>query len=244
VARELNFSPATVHRVFRSLEARQLLRRLDSGTYALGLEFVRMSAHVLRQFSLGDLARPHLIKLTEVSGESSLFGVYDDARGAMMFTERIDSPHPLHYLVGLHLWRDVHAGATGLSIFAFLEPQQRQAIYALHPKPLTDRTLTDREALEEACERIRQAGYACTHGQRTVGAVGIGAPVFDCDSRVIGNICFTLPEQRFTPEREPALAAQVTSAAAELSAQLAHLNYSQSLLSLGPALPPSPSQMP
>jgi IclR family transcriptional regulator, acetate operon repressor len=235
VARELGVSPATVHRIFRGLESRNLLRRVDDGTYVLGLEFVRMSAHVLRQFSLGDLARPHLVELTEVTGESSLFGIYDEQRSEMMFTERVDSPHPLHYLVGLHQWRELYAGATGLSILAFLPLAQRRAVYARNLKTLTERTLTDGEALEAAAERIREAGYACTQGQRTAGAVGLGVPVLDSDGLVLGNICLTLPEQRFSAEREPQLAAYVSAAAKALTAQLAGLSYSRRLLPLGPA---------
>jgi IclR family transcriptional regulator, acetate operon repressor len=242
VAREIEVSPATVHRIFRSLESRNLLRRVDDGTYVLGLEFVRMSAHVLRQFSLGDLARPYLINLTSITGESSLFGIYDEQRSEMMFTERVDSPHPLHYLVGLHQWRELYAGATGLSILAFLPLDQRQAVYARNLKALTGRTLTSGDTLEAAAERIRQTGYACTQGQRTAGAVGLGVPVLDSDGLVLGNICLTLPEQRFSPEREPELAGYVTAAAKALSAQLADLSYSRRLLPLGPALDTSSSR--
>jgi DNA-binding IclR family transcriptional regulator len=40
------------------------------------------------------------------------------------------------------------------------------------------RSITERYRLEAELQKIRERGYAITHGQRTQGAVGLAAPVF------------------------------------------------------------------
>jgi len=67
---------------------------------------------------------------------------------------------------------------------------------------VTERTITDPELLDAELMRVRQLGYAVTHGQRVVGAVGIAAPIWGPTGRVLGSIVVTVPEQRFQPSLE------------------------------------------
>ena len=64
------------------------------------------------------------------------------------------------------------------------------------------------------------AGYAYSRGQRSRGAVGLGAPLFDAAGDVFGDVCITIPEGRFDPAQEPKLGALLVSAAADISADL------------------------
>ncbi len=57
-------------------------------------------------------------------------------------------------------------------------------------------------------------------GQRSQGAVGFGAPLFDAAGDVFGDVCITIPEGRFDPAQEPKLGGLLVSAAADISADL------------------------
>jgi DNA-binding IclR family transcriptional regulator len=103
----------------------------------------------------------------------------------------------------------IHSGATGLAIFASLPELERKAIYAAGLASLTDRTLVTVDDVEAALERIRARGFATTHGQRTVGAVGFAAPVFDAAGNVFGDVCVTIPEQRFAEPMTETIGAAV-----------------------------------
>jgi IclR family transcriptional regulator, acetate operon repressor len=223
VARDIGTSPATVYRILQSFQEHALIGRDAGGEYTAGLELHRICAAIARGLSPARIARPHLEALARESGEATLFGIYDAQRGEMMFIDKIEASHPLRYEVELNRWIPIHAGATGLAILASLSFAERRRIYATGLSPLTSETLVTAEDLEAAVAVIRRRGYAQSSGQRTTGAVGLAAPVFDSDGLVCGDICITVPQQRFEADeassRLPAaVMAQASAATRELQA--------------------------
>lgn len=197
IARDLDTTPSTVHRIFGTFQDRGLIARGEHGEYVAGLELYRICAAVSSELSPARMARPHLQQLSRECNETTMFGIYDPGRGRMMFIDIAEALHPLRYVVEMHRWIPLHAGATGLAILAFLPPAERQRIYAMGLDSLTPDTIATVEALEAELERVRQRGYAHSIGQRVPGAVGFGAPVLDSSGAVCGDLCVTLPQQRF-----------------------------------------------
>lgn len=205
VARALDTSPATIHRVFRIFERRGLLTRDVDGRYSAGLELFRVCESLVRQSSPTTLARPLLVELCEKCGESVLLAAYDAHRGEMMFIEMVQAEHPLRYVVEIGRWLPLHAGATGLAILAYLPEDERASVYAHGIPPVTHETLTSEKIIEKRLEAVRALGYCITSGERTPGAVGIAAPVFDCAGDVYGDVCVTVPASRYDEARESEL---------------------------------------
>jgi IclR family acetate operon transcriptional repressor len=142
--------------------------------------------------------------------ETAFLGLYDPARLEMVLAASVESLHPLRYVVRLHEWVPIHAGASGLAIMAFLPESERQAIISRTAlRPFTDRTITEPQTLEKELARTRQRGYAFTRSQRIPGAVGLAAPIFGPDSRVVGDLILTIPEHRFSQKKESCLATLV-----------------------------------
>ncbi|HEX4289562.1 MAG TPA: IclR family transcriptional regulator C-terminal domain-containing protein, partial [Trebonia sp.] len=103
---------------------------------------------------------------------------------------------------------------------AFLPDAERQAIYRKGLEPFTEQTLVTGEELEQEAARVRERGYAYSQGQRSQGAIGLGAPLFDAAGDVFGDVCITIPAGRFDPTLEPKLGALLVSVAADISADL------------------------
>lgn len=219
LAGRLGVSPSTVHRLITDLEKLGLVSRTPAGAYRLGLEFLRLAWTTTNRFPLQELSTDTLAELTEETGESSFFGVYNEQRRQMMFTLTIESPHPLRYTLPIRQWLPLHAGASGIAILAFLpEPVQRE----IEEGPLssaTDRTLVDAESLRARLATVRAEGYAITHGERIEGAIAIAAPVFG-PAGVVGVTGISLPESRFNAAHSTALASLVRQAATQLSAHM------------------------
>jgi DNA-binding IclR family transcriptional regulator len=166
------------------------------------------------------IARPHLEKLAVACGETVLLAAYAARRGQMTVIDKIDAPHPLRWVVRINQWNAVHSGATGLAIFAFLPAEERQAIYDRGLERYTPQTLATPAELEAECARGRAQGYAYSRGQRSRGAIGFGAPLYDAAGAVFGDVCITIPEGRFDPSKEQKLGSLLVSAAADISADL------------------------
>jgi DNA-binding IclR family transcriptional regulator len=166
------------------------------------------------------VAKPHLEKLALACGETVLLAAYGARRGQMIVIDIIDAPHPLRWVVAVNQWRAIHSGATGLAILAFLPEAERQAVYQRGLERFTDQTLVDPAALEVEVARVRARGYAQSRNQRSRGAVGLGAPLYDAACEVFGDVCVTIPEPRFDASQEEKLGAQLVAAATAISAGL------------------------
>jgi hypothetical protein len=70
---------------------------------------------------------------------------------------------------------------------------------------------------------MRRVGYAVSRGEVNEGVVGVAAPVFDGERRLIGSLSRVLAPDAFNELGEDAAAASVVTGAAKIDAQLAVL---------------------
>jgi DNA-binding IclR family transcriptional regulator len=204
LAKAFRLAPSVAHRILTVLSQENLVDAGPvSGRYRLSLEFFRLAWRTTSQLPFRQAALPVLQSLVATCNETALLGLYDPKRLAMTFVEVVESAHPLRYELQLNRWLPVHAGATGLAIMAFLPEEERRTIVVRSRlDPVTERTIQDPALLQKELERIRDRGYACTHGQRIPGAVGLAAPVWGPDGRVVGDVALTVPDYRFEPNSE------------------------------------------
>lgn len=221
IATSVGMPPSTLHRVLAHLQEGGLVQQdAATGRYSLGLGFLRLAWKAADRHPVRDVALPWMQQLVDATGETALLALYDPVRQEMLLAATIDSPHPIRQVRQVAEWLPVTAGATGRAILAFLPEAERRAILARPLVAITDRTVTDPALLPLVLERVRRQGYAVSTGERTPGAVGIAAPIYATDGRVVGSVGITLPEQRFGPDGERQQAAFVTEAARAIAKQL------------------------
>jgi DNA-binding IclR family transcriptional regulator len=222
LAKAFRLAPSVAHRILTVLNQENLVDAGPvSGRYRLSLEFFRLAWRATSRLPFHQAALPILQSLVATCNETALLGLYDPKRLAMMFVEVVESAHPLRYELQLNRWLPVHAGATGLAIMAFLPEEERRTIVARSRlDPVTERTIQDPGLLGKELERIRHRGYACTHGQRIPGAVGLAAPVWGPDGRVVGDVALTVPDYRFEPNSERRLGELLIRHAEQLTTEL------------------------
>jgi DNA-binding IclR family transcriptional regulator len=229
VARNLQTSPTTVHRIFRVFEDYGLLHKDANGGYFPSLGIYKLARSIVEGQDLPvTVARPHLAALRDRCNETVMLGAYDPGRQQMMYLEVLESSHPVQHIVVPNQWRSIYPGGAGMGILAFLPEPERRAVYARGLEALTDRTVVDIDELEKLLASIRHDGYVVSRGQRRVGAVGIAAPVFDAARNVFGDVVVTIPEQRFDEDMAPAVSGAAAASARAISAELRAASYIRS----------------
>lgn len=206
LAARLGFAPATTHRALGALMAAGLVVR-DAGTarYSLSLDAFRLGFQIAGRAPWRDMSLPRLRALSKACGEMSAFAILDRTRLQMQTVARAHSAHGVA-IVETDGWKSLRAGASGLAILAFLPRADQDHVIEASPEPETRATIVDPAEMRRELDAIADRGYALTRGQRIPGAVGIGAPVFLPEGGVLGSVYVSLPEQRFDPGRESALA--------------------------------------
>ena len=219
IASELGWTPSTLHRILVLLDEDRWITSSSEGRYSLGIRFLKMAIKASSGFPLAEIGKARLHDLVADTKETAVLSLYDPARLEMTFVASVDSPQPVRYVADLlDTWGPLHAGATGLAILAFLPEDERRRIVHGELKQVTEATVTDPESLEARLAKIRKDGYVCSTGERTVGAVGIAAPVFGPGGgRVLGDVALTIPESRFEKKELPRLSDAVKRCAASIS---------------------------
>jgi DNA-binding IclR family transcriptional regulator len=203
-----------------------VVRHEASGTYSLDLEFLRLTHRAASKLPLPPSAIDHLRHLVHEVDESATLGLYNHQRQMVLFHALIESSKPLRYIVELDRWAPITAGASGLAILAFLPEADRARILSKPLEAFTKTTITNPIALEAELVRIREQGYALTHGQRQPGAVAVAAPIFGAHGQVVGDTVLTIPEPRFDPADTDRFVEAVRACSRAISAELGAVEHS------------------
>jgi DNA-binding IclR family transcriptional regulator len=222
IAKGVGMSPSTVHRLLGLLEEEGLVRQDDpGGGYDVGTELLRLAWTASGTHPIRSAAQPHMQELAAASGETVSFGLYDPVRQQTYVLAVVESDAPVRYVSKLHEWRDLHTGASGRAVMAFLPDDERRAVIErTQLAPATEHTITSVDELERVLTGVREQGYAFSQEERRLGGVGIAAPVFGPGGQVVAEIGVSVPTQRFVASDEARLARLVTACAARITEEL------------------------
>jgi DNA-binding IclR family transcriptional regulator len=216
---------STVHRIVREMTGLGLLTAAGShdGRSVVGPTLMRLAVGLTERVDVLRVAGPVLDALRDTTGETAILTAYDRSRRMFRAVTAAESSHPIRYIwEALQEWSELHAGASGKGILAFLPADERRRIVDALPDPLPHPSGVSRAALEASLERARRDGYVISHGERFAGAVGVAAPVRDATGRVVGSVLLGWPDNRTDTAKERAAARAAVEAAAAISAALGH----------------------
>ncbi|GAC03767.1 IclR family transcriptional regulator [Paraglaciecola chathamensis] len=223
-----NLAPSTCHRLLNLLSEDDIIAfDPDHKRYSAGLEFIRIASLIANKASLSDIARPFMERVVNVTNEACVIVSYLRTQKKITVVGVVKSSNPLQYNTELFTSRSPLWGATGQSVVAFLTRSEQEELYDSSYTdifPSTKAKLPPKDEYLAIMKKFQSEGYALSHGQTIEGAVGIGVPVFDKSSRVVGSLCVTLPEIRYTKKIRDKVLETLFPQARELSQTLGYIS--------------------
>lgn len=204
IANTLGMSKAVVHRVLTSLRVAQLIE-LDpsSRRYQLGVGSLALGLAYLERVDVRDRARPSLQRLTELTEETATLSIRSGA--SRVYVDQVFPATEIRMTVPIGQPFPLHAGSSSKAFLAFMSDEEQTDYLNNHTlDQLTDRTITDVEALRADLRTIRGRGFARSLGERQRGAASVAAPVFDHEGRPIAVISVCGPLERFRSHADSA----------------------------------------
>ena len=198
VSQALGLAPSTCHRLLDLLQREGMVEHDKSlRRYRIGAEFFRLAAQVNARFDIRTIALPFLHKVVDVCNETCLLTLYDENLRKLFLMEKVDSSHALRYQLPMNTPITLMWGSSGRSVLAYLPTEVIDDIYEQEQtSPGSGEPKPSRQQLNDELAEIRAHGIATSAGQRIAEAVGIFAPVFRADNRVIGSFGVTIPNTR------------------------------------------------
>ena len=209
IARRVGSNASSVSRLLATLAREEYVRRIPStGRYRLGLRLVELGHSALARVDLREVARPHLLALTAISGETATLSVPGEA--TPMTVDFVQSPASVRSVAQLGRPAVPHATATGKVFLAYrdlMRDHRGEHDYREHPLPrgeeerplmaYTRRTITDPRALAEELASVREHGFAQALGERETELNAMAVPVLAAGGELVAMLGLQGPASRF-----------------------------------------------
>ena len=197
----------------------------SAGAYTLGPSIFRLSAGVLSASPVTKMIRPFLTELVERTGESAMWGVLNREVGEVMFTDVVDSPHPVRLQIPVGVRRPLYASPTGWVLLAYADRSWReQYLSSLVTTVVTSVPITRALLLREFA-KVRADGTLASIDVPVAGLGSVSAPVFDAHGDCVGAVNVAGPSNRFHANVS-SLRAAVQQIAGRASARLSEGSHS------------------
>lgn len=191
LARALGASKSTTLALARTLTSFNLLRDARPGPrYTLGTALIRLGDITRGQLALGDICRPVLAELAELTKMTTRVAIYDE--GYPVFIERVDGPGSVRFHTPLGQREIPYASAAGKAMLATMSEERVRAICeqtGLHAR--TAHTITEVDSLLANLALARENGFAVDDEEDAEGIFCAGAVFFGHDGSCAGAVSVT-----------------------------------------------------
>ncbi|WP_423801232.1 IclR family transcriptional regulator [Neobacillus sp. SAB-20_R2A] len=227
ISEKVNLSKSTVHGIIKTLEHRGYLQQNpDDLKYRLGIKLFELGNFVGKHLDIRSIARPIIKDLVNELNETVHLVLLN--RNEIIYIEKEDGPRTLTMYSHIGKRAPVHCTGVGKAILAYLSDQEVDRLLSIQNlQPFTEFTITDKQAIKNHLQSVRECGYAVDDEEIELGLKCIAAPIFNHQGNVIASISCAAPKIRLDEERLPKVIAGIQKAASEISKALGYKGVMQ-----------------
>ena len=216
IARRVGMPLPSAYRYVALMRDLNIVAEGSGGTYHLTPRVLALAEAVEHSKGLLTQARPVLHRLMELSNETAL--LVQLVGHSAICAERAEPTQPMRLTYQLGQTVSLQQGASARILIAGLTPEERETHLSWLEKQTPD--FQERRAeFELEIDRVRQDGWAISHGEIDAGIVAVAAPV-KVRGRTLAAISIAGPAFRVTDASLDERRAAVVRAASDLSVRL------------------------
>lgn len=211
----------TVTRLLTTLIDEGFVVRNANRKYSLGVKLCRLGAIAQRSRELKEVALPVLREMRDRLGETAYIDVVEGVERHCILS--VEGNQAIRIIVPVGQRSPMHAGADGKVLLAY-QPEEviQELIRNNYLTAKTEHTITDLQQLKLELQKIREQGFAVSHGEWVKGSVAISAPIVDESGLVVAGLSISVPDYRTTEQVIATYIRAVCDAAAQISKALGY----------------------
>ena len=191
----------------------------DGRRYHLGLRIFQLGQRVSNHHGFAGTALPVLRRVTEQTGEATILSVRDGHHH--LTVNKVDGPQMFRVTSDPGHLGSLSTTAVGKALVAFAEDAEREKLLAELPlEPLTEKSITGRDAFRAEIELVRRRGFAVMDEENELGMRAVAVPLLNHQGHAFASLATAVPVFRLGLEGLEAHVPLLQEAAAELSARL------------------------
>jgi IclR family pca regulon transcriptional regulator len=197
IAATAGLDRGTAFRLIQTLVGLGYLQAVpQSRRFRLGIACLDLGYTVLSRGSLRPIAEPLLRELVPDVGDAASLGILDG--GDVVYLARVGAGldrHKMDRRPGTRI--PAYSAALGHVMLAHLSREEQIARLESRPRvKLSERTLTDLDALLARLDQVKKKGHAVSDGENAYGLRTLATPIFDAQGLVIGGLSVTVDAMR------------------------------------------------
>jgi IclR family acetate operon transcriptional repressor len=223
VAAQTGLVPSTAHRLLSTLVARgYAAQNPATGRYLMGYKLLELSSGLQDRLArLRATARPHLEAIQRETGETTNLVVLEGRN--VVYVDTVAGSQSVRLFTEVGRAIPAHTSGSGKALLAWRAPADVAALFdGVALAPVTSRTLTSVEALEEDFARIRRRGYATDNEEHELGVACVATPVLDHTGQAVAAISVSGPTPRILHADTADMAGLLREHAEEVSKALGY----------------------
>lgn len=218
IANELAIPKSSAHGLLTTLLGRGYLRPgRQERTYRLGVRLFELGSVYMAgtdlltegQEVVRDTAHAcdETVHLAILVGDEVLYVAKEEGTNAVRMVSAVGKRFP------------AYGTGVGKMLLSALSPAELDRLYPAEKPlpPITEHTISDPAAFRQELAETWHRGYATDFEESTPGLCCIAAPVFGSDGSEVAAISVSVPNVRFTAERQTALRLLIQQSAERLS---------------------------
>jgi len=221
LAKASKLSKATAYRIASTLVSLDYLEKDVNNKYSLGLKLISLSAVVLNNLQLVEVAKAELQDLAKEIGLTTHLGTLDG--NDLLYLAKANSNNSIRTTSYVGQRSYVHSTSLGKVLCAY-QPLSRVA-YILREKGMpefTPKTITKIDDYLMELESVKAQGYAVDDEENEKYVRCVAAPVFDHTGRVVAAISISGLIVHIPESRLDAVVAAVRSRALQVSRKMGY----------------------
>lgn len=159
--------------------------------YRLSFRLLSLGEYVKTNSQLYNIAAKEVDKLAEKCDYFAYLTAMDAQDCYCIHTATAEDAVVPNLSVGDRI--SFYNSAAGKAIFSHLAEEKREQLLPAEFIPMTDKTITDREAFKTEMATVRDEGIAFEDQERVPGMRGVGAPIVAEDQSVVGAVAVSGP---------------------------------------------------
>ena len=218
VSRHASLHVATVQRILGVLLERGYAARIGD-TYTAGPAALAVAHAFMVTNPLSVLAQPMLQQLAASTGFTA--SMYVKVESSRVLIARVESDHPLNYILPVGERLPLYLGGAGKTILAHLDTAEVDEILGgIGDMALASGATVSKAELFAQLDKIRSDGFAVSVSERLYGIASVTAPVRAADGTLVAVLGVTGPADTLTDTQIDHLIPEVRRAATTLGTRV------------------------
>ena len=209
--------PATFH-LLRTLEIEGFIAKSADATYQLDWGLYELGSSVIRSVDLNRIARTHLDRLAEETGEAVLLGILDG--DSVLYLDRGQATESFSMIANVGRRSPLHTNASGKVLLAHQSDEFIADVLSSELASNTPATICDPVVLDKQLHEVRREGFATCWQEQELGLCSIAVPIFYYTGKVCASIAVAGPAERVTKRSVSRIVARLNEEAHAISVQL------------------------